>query len=229
MSERIRVTNPSVSMKWETFQPRKIEGKVGYTRRDIADAFGISESSVNSILIGKDNCNPVLRGKVRSFAEDVQYGVVRPENVWMCPVDAALYANPQERRKRMMALRDKGYTNAQIARMTGHSHLTVLKIIGRQPKEYTAASYKRAGQVRKMANADRKAVAMDRLRKRIAEANAQVTAYNAAVDELARLDEAMDMAKKAYDQQRSAVEKMKDALSLYADMATIPAKSVPDA
>lgn len=220
--------------KWEAFQPVKIEGKDRYTQKDIAKVFGLSPVTICSILSDAPNrYNECLIKKVRAFAKEVKYGEKMPEKEKPEHISVHLstrhYSSKQERSDHMLKLRDDGYTNAQIAKFTGYDRKTVFRIIGAQPDEYTAMSHERAGKMRKIICENRKALSAAARQKKVDAANAQVESYNAAVDELARLDEAVAMAKMKYIQQKNTVEKMRGALSSCAEYATIPIKPMPDA
>ena len=56
----------------------------------------------------------------------------------------------------MQMLRAKGFSNAEIAKLTGYAYQTVLKIIGYQPQSITVASYKKAGEIAKIRTAYRR-------------------------------------------------------------------------
>lgn len=234
MSEARLSRKEEINAKWEAFQPVKIEGKDQYTLRDIAKVFGVSHVTIWHIINGKNHeYSDNLTNKVRAFAQEVKYRKKlaekepKPEHISV-HLSTRHYSSKQERSDHMLKLRDDGYTNAQIARFTGYDRKTVFRIIGAQPDEYTAMSHERAGKMRSIISEDRKALAAAR-QKKVNAANAQVESYNAAVDELVRLDEAVAMAKMKYIQQKSAVEKMHDALSSCAEYATIPIKPIPDA
>lgn len=238
MSEMKRSIHRNVSKKWEEFVPQKLEGVEEYTYTDISKVFGVHWVTVQKCLAGNaTNYNPVLVRKIQAFASDVGYdpkcamqiGAKRAAHSAVnTHIKKRHFDSVQQRNEHMYMLREQGYTNAQIAKFTGYTSEMVRNIIGTQPIEYTQASHKRRGELYHRECEDRKALAAAR-QKKVDAANAQVESYNAAVDELARLDEAVAMAKMKYIQQKSTVEKMRGALSSCAEYATIPIKPIPDA
>lgn len=210
--------------KWENFIPQKLEGVNEYTLHDIAKVFSISPTSVQNCLNGRDERhNPVLVRKVKEFSNAVQYTPERAMHIGSKRgTDASRNANlskrnfesVQQRNTHMINLRNQGYTNAQIAKLTGYTYATVRNTIGRQPEEYTQASVKRRGEFYHRRCEDRKALYAAN-RKKIDAANEQVEIYNSAVDELTRMCEAVVA-------QKSAVEKMRGTLSSCEKYATVP-------
>lgn len=206
--------------KWEAFQPQKIEGKDRYTQTDIGKVFGISRNAVCLILNGNEKekgYNETLAQKVRAFAKEVKYKEPRETKQKHISVylSAHNYSSKQARYDHMLKLREDGYTNTQIARLTGYNRKTVFEIIGAQPESYTAMSHERAGKMRKIINEDRRALSVAIRQEKIDAANAQVEIYNSAVDELRRMCEAVVA-------QKSAVEKMRGTLSSCEKFATVP-------
>lgn len=228
MSEVCLSRRNKINAKWETFQPAKIEGKYRYTQKDIAKVFGIHPITVCKILndSDKDGYCSTLAEKVRKFAKEIKYMEVLPQSD-LKPKHISVhlstrnYSSEQEHSAHMLKLREDGYTNAQIARATGYDRKTVLRIIGKQPVEYTQASIRRYNERRHRECEDRKALASARKQK-IAEANAQVESYNAAVAELNRLNEEVK-------RQKSVVDQMHDALSSCVEYATVQIISIPAA
>lgn len=232
MSEVSLSRNAKINAKWEEFTPKKIDGKMQYTIADIARVFGVSHAIIGQILDDKGRCNENLRRKVKQFASEVQLTKYceKTDHIHIHErLSTRGYVSDEQRYEHMITLRENGYTNAQISKYTGYTVPTVIKLIGCQPKEYTEASMKRAGDFHRRICNDRKSLSAAFRQKKVDAANAQVESYNAAVDELARLDEAVAMAKMKYIQQKSTVEKMRGALSSCAEYATVPIKPMPDA
>lgn len=127
----------------------------------IAQDLQMSRHTVQAVLNGTKRLNVVNREtveKIRMYAEMVGYEKT-PNYVTRHLIfleELGNFRSAAEFKAHMLKLRDRGYTNAEIAHKCGVAYNTILLYIGKQPKEYTAESMKIAGQHMKAKNAARK-------------------------------------------------------------------------
>lgn len=122
-----------------------------YTQSRIAKEFGISVITVNKVLNGNkgNQVAPYTARQVLDFCKKVDYQVDRhAERERISSLELHNFKDNETRKAHMLHLRQNGYTNVEIAKLTGYTYITVLKIIGKQPKELTLASYQRAAEIR---------------------------------------------------------------------------------
>lgn len=121
------------------------------TQAQIAKDLGVSTFTVSASLKGNPKCGlrPELMKKVQEYSQKVGYKNTKTLSLHH-------FKDVNDRRQHMQMLRAKGFSNAEIAKLTGYAYKTVLDIIGYQPQNITAASYKKAGEINKIRTAYRR-------------------------------------------------------------------------
>lgn len=121
------------------------------TANDIAKALGLSAGSVRNAL--SPNGNSTLSAstieKVKTCAQQMGYDpkLARKWKSRTAPTNS-IFASRDAETSAMKQLYKSGHSSKETAHRCGVSVNTVLKRIGRQPAEITAANKKLAGQVR---------------------------------------------------------------------------------
>lgn len=207
---------------WENFEPKKIPGVEVYTAMDIAKVFGISDSYVKKIVEGiKTNSTP-LQKKVLQFAQLVGYDGKTATYTQNAKLRG--FSSMEQRDEHLRKLRAMGYSNTEIAKLSGYGCCHIGKLLGHQPKEITQKSKARAGKICSMKAQDRKAAAAEMKRKQeIAEANAKVEEYHAALDKLTALDEELAQLKMKYLSAKAETKKLRKAIP---ECATVPIREL---
>lgn len=127
----------------------------------IAQDLKLSRHTVQAVLNGTKRLQIVnleTAEKIRMYAEMVGYEKT-PNYVTRHLVfleELGNFRSAAEFKAHMLKLRDRGYTNAEIAHKCGVTYNTIRLYIGKQPKEYTAESMRIAGEYAKAKNAARK-------------------------------------------------------------------------
>lgn len=207
---------------WEDFEPKKLLGVDVYTAADIAKVFGISESSFWRIMAGDKGSSDHLREKVLRFAQSVGYDGETARYTRGAKLRG--FSSVEQRDEHLRKLRAMGYSNAEIAKLSGYGYYHMWKLLGSQPEEITQKSMARAGKIHSMKAQDRKAAAAEMKRKQeIAEANAKVEEYHAALDKLTALDEEMAKLKMKYLSAKVETQKLRNAIP---KCATVPIREL---
>lgn len=212
----------TTSKKWESFEPQKLPGVEVYTATDIAKVFGISEGSFWRIMAGTKGNSAPLREKVLQFAQSVGYDGKTARYTQ----DAKLrgFSSMEQRDEHLRKLRAMGYSNAEIAKLSGYGCYHIWELLGPQPKEITQKSRARAGKIRSMKAQDRKAAAAEmKCKQEIVEANAKVEEYHAALDKLTALDEELAQLKMKYLSAKAETKKLRKAIP---KCATVPIREL---
>ena len=207
---------------WENFEPQKLPGVEVYTAADIAKIFGISEGYVWNIMGGIKTCSAPLREKVLQFAQSVGYD----GKTSCCTRGTKLrgFSSMEQRDEHLRKLREMGYSNAEIAKLSGYGYEHICELLGPQPKEITQKSRARAGKIRSMKAQDRKEASAEMKRKQeIAEANVKVEEYHAALDKLTALDEELAQLKMKYLSAKAETKKLRKAIP---KCATVPIREL---
>ena len=130
----------------------------------------------------------------------------------------------EQRDEHLRKLREMGYSNAEIAKLSGYGYYRILELLGPQPEEITQKSRARAGKIYSMKAQDRKAAAAEmKRRQEIAEANAKVEEYHAALDKLTALDEELAQLKMKYLSAKAETKKLRKAIP---KCATVPIREL---
>lgn len=207
---------------WENFEPKKLPGVEVYTAADIAKVFGISDSSVWGIMTGSKGYSAPLREKVLQFAQSVGYDgktAIRTQGAKLRG-----FSSMEQRDEHLRKLRAMGYSNAEIAKLSGYGYYHMFELLGPQPKAITRRSVARAGKICSMKAQDRKEASAEMKRKQeIAEANAKVEEYHAALDKLTALDEELAQLKMKYLSAKAETKKLRKAIP---KCATVPIREL---
>ena len=125
-----------------------------------------------------DRCGKVFQIKQRFQHLCPECAKYMKEKVWRHGKNRKFYCNGcfhsrEEEQKRMLQLREDGYSNMEIAQKIGRHYKTVLLAIGYQPDGITKKNKVMGQKIRAQKNASRKQYVV----------NEQVTEYNRKVDE----------------------------------------------
>lgn len=193
------------------------------TAKDIAAALNMPVNTVRVCMSnGNKKINPQKLSLVREYAKSVGYDPIAAQCYGRsiaskeCVGSRAKYikgspfSTYREFIKHCENLRKAGWTNAEIAKGCGCSHLMVLRAIGRQPKEYTEMSMAVAGEKRARKNAARRerveALRKAEAERKRSEISAQIAEAERQVEEYQmRWNEALQTASKL---NHDRVEKM---------------------
>jgi DNA-binding CsgD family transcriptional regulator len=168
------------------------------TANDIAKALGLSAGSVRNAL--SPNGNSTLSAgtieKVKTCAQQMGYDpkLARKWKSRTAPTNS-VFASRDAETSAMKQLYKSGHSSKETAHRCGVSVNTVLKRVGRQPAEITAANKKLAGQVRSAKANIKKAYQHQQT---IKEYNALAARLNAHMLEVQKMQSSLnDMQKKA--------------------------------
>lgn len=127
------------------------------TCRTIAQDIGCHYHTVERVLCKHLPVSESLAATIREYAEKVGYVPVTKSMAKRARfLEEIGFGTAEQLEEHMKMLRERGYTNAEIAKKCGVSYNTALLYIGKQPKEYTAESMRIAGEYAKAKNAARK-------------------------------------------------------------------------
>ena len=127
------------------------------TIKDIAAKAGVAYSTAAACLNGnKPGCCPATVAKVQKVAEELGYTKETARHnrkfgshFHKCKSPAnPVFESRIAETNAMLQLRKSGHSDKEVAHRCGVCHETVVKRIGHQPAEITAANKKLAGQVR---------------------------------------------------------------------------------
>ena len=181
---------------------------------DIANACGLSYGTVNNILNDTGlKYAPATIERVKRTAEEMGFVHGNCENLLKAnqnrpiPPASGNFATRQEETDRMLYLRNEEMcTNAEIARKVGVTYITVLKRIGRQPKELTRISltlrderYARSRQLKHNLLLNKQIERFEQFKQEVSEIGERVTALETQAQRIA------DVAKAAREQYSSKV------------------------
>lgn len=139
---------------------RKAEARKGkvVTCRTIAQDIGCHYHTVERVLCTHLPVSESMAATIREYAEKVGYvPVTRAMAKRARFLEEIGFGTAEQLEAHMIMLRERGYTNAEIAKKCGVSYNTALLYIGKQPTEYTAESMRLHGLHTKASNAARKA------------------------------------------------------------------------
>lgn len=160
----IREENAKTAAELEAAQAEDLREMAEIRKRGIvststiAQDLQLSRHTVQAVLNGTKRLNVVNREtveKIRMYAEMVGYEKM-PNYVTRhlkFLEEVGNFRSVEEFKAHMEKLRERGYTNTEIAHKCGVSYQTILQYIGKQPKEYTAESMRIAGEYAKAKNA----------------------------------------------------------------------------
>lgn len=135
------------------------------TAKDIAEKLGMKVSAVHRCFMKKPMGKAAVVEKVLKTAEEMGYdtrkargcrtkiAAPKPEKFW-CNGN---FHSHKEEVARMLALREEGFSNAEIAKKIGRDRRCVTKNIGAQPTDMTKANRIHGQEHRAAENARRKA------------------------------------------------------------------------
>ena len=133
------------------------------TARDIAEKLGVKVSTVYNCFSKTPTLSAKTIAKVRATAEEMGYDpklarkVRRPLRKYETFYRNGNFHTKEEEVAHMLALREKGFSNAEIAKKIGRGYLMVLKSIGAQPEDMTKANRIHGQEYRAAETARRKA------------------------------------------------------------------------
>lgn len=158
--------------------------------KDIAEKLGKSRGCV-AFYLAKSNANMQTPTAIliRNTAEEMKYNPAEAKSYAVKIRDGRTtsswyggnFKSRQEEIARMNELRNKGYSNAEIAKAIGRSYKTVRLNIGKQDPELTKQNVAMAAHIRAQKNAARKMYVVN---KNIAQYNAKVEKHNKMKAEL---------------------------------------------
>jgi DNA-binding CsgD family transcriptional regulator len=121
----------------------------------------------------------------------------------------------EEEHNRMIELRAKGFSNAEIAKKIGRNVRCVYEHIGVQPKAMTALNMAQMGKLRSQKNAIRKQFVAN---EQVAEYNRKVEECNQKRTELKKLQRTVNDMEKAIQKDKKKVTKLVQKTVRYPDM-----------
>lgn len=128
------------------------------TCRTIAKDLGCHYHTVEKVLNGRTDVRESLAAVIREYAKKVGYVPVTKAMAKRARfLEEIGFGTAEQLEEHMRMLRNRGYTNAEIAHKCGADYVTVLRYIGKQPKEYTAETMKVMGKQVRVKNAAREA------------------------------------------------------------------------
>ena len=171
------------------------------TLHDVAAKAGVSYNTVSKCIAKKDSAySKDTVAKVRKAASELGYKPRRLGENKFAPTNSIVFNTREEETAAMLKCRGKGMSNEEVARSCGVDYQIVLKRIGDQPAEITAANKKLAGKVRSAKNQIKKNYQSQQL----------ISAYNSKVEALnAELAKVKQMASEIESMQKSAAKASK--------------------
>lgn len=203
------------------------------TLRDIADALGISQQTVQNAFCksAQGRLSQSLLSSIQEAAKRMDYvspmtpegkkrtqerlNAVRQAHFWK----GGNFHTKEEEVARMRQLREEGYSNMEIAKKIGRSYQTVRKSIGTQPTDMTLHTKAMSGAARTKKTQERKVYVADHT----------IRAYNDTLQEINTLrNDAKALLEKADSLEKKLVTQLPDVKKAQ-KVATLPLLTIEPA